>query len=102
MCTVVFPDELNNTETLIGGISNAYMTTCTTDNILFNDGPEFAPFGNADPLLLIKTSLYGLNIYGTRFSYCLSDSLTAFGFIPFMGIYDICMHIEGYYYNYVD
>ena len=101
MCTVTPPSQLKNNETLTGGISNTYMTTRTTDNIVFNAGTEFAHFGHVGPLILIKTSLYGLNISGTRFNYRLSDAPTDLGFIPYMGGWDICMRIEGYYYNYV-
>ena len=93
--TVVFLAELNNIETRTGDISNTYLTARTNDNILFNTGPEFAPFGHASHLLIIKTALYFFKRYGARFYYRLSDSLTALGFFPSMVGCDICMCNEG-------
>ena len=67
MCTVVFLSELDNIETHPGEISNAYLTERTIEKIVFNSGPDFAPFGRAGHLLLIKTALYGLKNSGARF-----------------------------------
>ena len=89
MRTVVFLAELNNIETSTGEISNSYLNARTTENILFNAGPKFAPFGRASHLILINTALYGLKSYGARFHSLLSDDLTALVFVPSMGVCDI-------------
>ena len=91
MQTIFFLSELNIIETHTGDTSNAYLNVRTTEKIIFNDGRKFAPFGHAGCLLLINTALYDLNSYGARFHSCLSDSLTALGFIPPMGGCDIWM-----------
>ena len=67
MRTVVFLAELNNIQTLTGDISNAYMTALTTENILFNAGLDFAPFGRVVHLLTINNALHGINSSGARF-----------------------------------
>ena len=67
MRTVFFLSELNNIETCTVDISNAYLTARTTENIVFNAGTKFAPFGHAGHLLIIKTVLYGLKSSGARF-----------------------------------
>ena len=85
MSTVVLLDELENIETHIDGISNAYMNTSTTEKIVFNTGTEFNPFRHAGQLLLIKTALYGLRSSGSRFNYRLSDTLPYIGFVHSMG-----------------
>ena len=77
MCTVVFLSKLNNMETCTGDISNAYLTACITEKIVFNDGPEFAPFGHECQFILINNELYGLKNSGTRFSFHFSYDLTA-------------------------
>ena len=86
---------MNNIETRTGDISNAYLTAHTTDKIVFNSGPEFAPFGYAGHLLLVKNYLYVLNSYGSRFHSRLSDALTALVFVPSMGGCNIWMRNEG-------
>ena len=85
MRTVFFLAELNNIETRTGDISNTYRTARTTENILFNAVPEFAPFVHAGHLKLIKTALYGIKSSFVRFHSCLLDALISFGFIPYMG-----------------
>ena len=69
MRTVVFLAELNIIEARTGDISSSYLTACTTEKIIFNDGPEFENFGHAGQLLLIKTALFGLNSYVSRFHF---------------------------------
>ena len=97
MRIVVFLDEFNKIETHTGDISNAYLTARTTENIVLNYGPEFSTFGHEYHFLLIKTALYGLNSSGARFYSCISDTLTALGFVPSMVGCDIWMHNEGDY-----
>ena len=55
--TVVFLVELNDIEIRTGDIINSYLTVCTTENIFFNAGAEFAPFVHVGHLLLINTAL---------------------------------------------
>ena len=95
MHTVFFLSELNNIETHTGDISKSYLTARTTENIVFNDGPEFAPFGHAGQLLPIKTEIYGLKSYGARLHSQLSDALIYLGFVPSMGGCDIWMRNGG-------
>ena len=92
--TVVFLAELNNTETHTGEISKSYLTARTTEKIVLNAGPEFAPFVHAVQLLLIKTALDGLNSYGARFHSQLSYDLIDICFFPYMGWCDIWMRNE--------
>ena len=47
MSTAVFLDELNCIEIRTSGISNTYITACTTEKIFFNARPGFAPYGNS-------------------------------------------------------
>ena len=101
MRTIVFLAELNNIETHTCDISNAYLTARTTENIIFNSGSKFAPFGHAGHLPLIKTTIYGLKSSGARFHSQLSDSLIALGFVPSMGGCDIWILNKGNYYPYV-
>ena len=67
MRTVVFLAELNNIETSTGEISNSYLNARTTENIVLNYVPEFAPFGHSIHLLLINTALYGIKSSGDMF-----------------------------------
>ena len=85
ICTIVFLSEMNDIKICTGDISNAYPTVRTYNKIFFNAGTEFAPFGHAGPLILIKTALYGLKSSGVRFHSRLSDALTAIGFVPSIG-----------------
>ena len=101
MRTVVFLSEPNKIETRNGKISNVYLNAGTTEKIVFNAGTDFAPFGHAGHLLLIKTTLYGLKSYGARFHSQLSYALPALGFVPSMGVCDIWMLNEGDYKSYV-
>ena len=91
MRTVFFLSEPNNIDTHNGDISNAYLTSRTTKKILFDTGPNFAPFGNSGPLLIIKTPLYVLNSYGAKFHSWISYALTYLGFVHSMGGCDIWM-----------
>ena len=101
MHTVFFLAELNNIETRTCDISNSYLTERTTEKIVFIIRPEFEPLGNVGHLLMIKTALYFLKIYGSRFHYCLSDDMTSLGFIPSMRVCNIWMSNEGNYYAYM-
>ena len=92
MRTVVFLDELNNIETGTGDIINTHLIERNKEEIIVNYRPEFAPFVNEGHLLLIKTDLYGLKSSGARFHSRLSYALTYLGFVPSMGVCDICMH----------
>ena len=91
MHTFVFLAELNNTDTHNGDISKSYLNAHTTEKIVLNSGPEFAPFVHAFHLLLINTELYGLKSYGARFHSRLSYALIDLGFVPSMGGCDIWM-----------
>ena len=84
MRTVVLLSDLNNIETCTGDISNAYLNSHTIEKIVFNTGPEFATFGHAGHLILIKTTLYGLKNSSARLHYVLSDAPTTLGFVPSM------------------
>ena len=101
MCTVFFSSELNYIEIRTGDIINSHLTARTTENIVFYYRPKFDPFGHVGHLLLVKTALYGLKILCVRFHSRLSDSLTALGFVPSMGGFDIWVCDEGGYYSYV-
>ena len=101
MLTIFFLDELINIDTRTGCISNVYLTASTADKIVFDTGPQFAPFGNAGHLLLINTALYGLKSYGSILHYCLSYALTALGFVPSVGVCNMWMHNETNHYAYV-
>ena len=101
MCTIVLLSGLNINETLTCDIMNAFPTKTTTEKIVFNSGPEFAPFGHAGNLLHIKTELYGLKRSGATFHYRISDDLTALSFVLSVGGCDIWMCNEGDYYSYV-
>ena len=46
MRTVVFLAELNDIEIRTYDISNTYLTAFTKEKIVFNSGPELAPFGH--------------------------------------------------------
>ena len=91
MRTVVLLDELNNIETCTGDISNTYMTEQTTEKIVFNAGPKFAPFVHAGHLMTINTSLYVFNSSSVRFHSQISDALAALGFLPSVVGCDIWM-----------
>ena len=102
MHTFVFLAELNNTDTHNGDISKSYLNAHTTEKIVLNSGPEFAPFVHAFHLLLINTELCGLKSSDTRFHSRLSYALTALGFVSSIRGYEIWMRNKGYYYSYVD
>ena len=101
MHNIVFLAKINNIETHTGYISKSYLTARTTEKIALNAGPDLATFVHYGHLLLIKTALYGLKIYGARFHSQLSYALTDLGFVPSMGVCDIWMRNEVYYYSYV-
>ena len=67
MYTVVFLSEPNNIETSTVDISNTYLNARTTEKIVLNYVPEFAPFGHSIHLLLINTALYGIKSSGDMF-----------------------------------
>ena len=100
-CALSFLAELNDIDIRTSDIINTYLTTHTTENIVFNSRPDFFPFGNAGHLLLIKTNLYGLKSSGVKLHSRLSDALSALGLVSSMGGCDICMRDEGVYYSYV-
>ena len=62
--------------------------------------PSFHPLDM--PFTCINNVLYGLNSYGARSHYRISDDLTALGLVPSMGGCDTCMLNKGDYYYYVD
>ena len=89
MHTIIFLAELNDIKIFTGDISNAYLTACTTEKIVFDSIPYFSPSVHVVHLLLIKNALYGLKTSGARFHSLLSDYLTALCFVPYTGGFDI-------------
>ena len=102
MFTIFYLSELNNIETYADDISNSYLTTCNNEKIVFSSGRKFSPFTHIGHLILIKTVLYGIKSSVDSFHSWLSDTLSAFRFVPSMEWCDIWVRNEWEYYSYVD
>ena len=96
--------ELNGLRTMVGDISNAYLTAKTSELVYFIAGPEFGPLEGHT--MVIYKALYGLRTSGARFHDKLSDTLRSMGFTPSYADPDVWMRDAGdcweYLCTYVD
>ena len=97
---IVFLAELNDLETWVTDIGNAYLESNTAERVFIIAGPEFGPELEGHTLIIVK-ALYGLKSSGQRWWEVLADCLRQLGFFPSYAERDIWMRDMGDHYEYV-
>ena len=80
-------------------IKNAYLTSYTSEKIVFTAGPEFGE--QAGHTMMIVKALYGLRTSGKCFHESFSRALTALDFKPSLADPDVWMRDIGDRYEYI-
>ena len=93
--------ELNDLDVWVGDIKSAYLTSRTSEQVVFYAGPEFASHGHEGHLMKVVGACYGLRDSGARFHERLSDVLHQEGFVPSKADRDLWMKDCGDHYEYI-
>jgi histone deacetylase 1/2 len=97
----IFIAELNELLTWSTDIGNAYLESYTKEKVYVIAGPEFAPFGLENHILVIDRALYGLKSSGARWWERLAEVLWDLGFTPSKAETDIWMKRVDDHYEYI-
>ena len=93
--------ELNGLKLCAGDISNAYLTSYTSEKVYVIAGPEFGELEGHT--LIISKALYGLQTSGARYRESFSDVLRSMGWNPTLADPDVWYKVaqDGSCYEYV-
>jgi hypothetical protein len=97
--TLIFFAELNNLDTWVTDIGNAYLEAVTSEKLFIIAGPEFGE--QQGRTLIIYKALYGLRTSGLRWHDRFADVLRSQGFLPCVAEPDIWMRRDGDIWEYV-
>ena len=84
---VMFLAELNNLDCWAADVSQAYLTSYTTEKVYIVAGPEFGERENH--ILVIRKALYGLRASGKNYGDLFSEFMYKMGFTPCVAEPDI-------------